>query len=122
MQTGHKIAIAVVAVALIIVIGLIALTATSDKTTKINAAAGSTARATDEPTAEPTQTPAQDAQPDEEAQDEAQSDAVMYEGALAGLTEEEIGQLAMAEEQKHSDEADIESEEDLSADMDGVVD
>ena len=38
-----------------------------------------------------------------EAQDEAQG--TMYEGALAGLSEEEIAKMALAEEQSHgSDE------------------
>jgi hypothetical protein len=94
MNSISKIAIAIVAVALVIVIGLIVLSANTEKTEKIEATAVQpVAQATEIPAEEPAKTP------EEEAQDEAQGNGEMYEGALAGLTEEEIGKLAMAEEQ-----------------------
>lgn len=98
MNSISKIAIAVVAVALVIVIGLIVLSANTKKTEEVDATVQAVVQVTEEATAEPTKAP------EEEAQNEAQSNGEMYEGALAGLTEEEIGRLAMAEEQHRSDE------------------
>lgn len=87
MHKVTKIVVAVVVIALIAVIGLIFVT-------KDQGANEPAAAATAEPSAEPTAT----AEPvtTEEPQDEAQG--TMYEGALAGLTEEEIAALALAEE------------------------
>lgn len=119
MNHISKIAIAIVAVALVIVIGLIVLSANTDKTQETAAAVQSTAQPTQEPTAEPTQAP------EEEAQDEAQAEGEMYEGALAGLTEEEIGKLAMAEEQHESDvtgEENAEEEGETDEAVAGVAD
>lgn len=112
MNHISRIAIAVVAVALVIIIGMIALNyAGKDAAVDTQATTEPTAEATQmpEPTAEPT------AAPEEAAQDDAQSEEQMYEGALAGLTEEEIGKLAMQEEQ-HSGENDEET-----ADEDGMT-
>ena len=111
MNSASKIAIAVVAIALVIVIGLIVLNANNDKTVKTEATPAPTVQATEQPTAEPTKAP------EEEAQDEAQSNGEMYEGALAGLTEEEIGKLAMAEEQSASGESG-----EQTAEEDGTMD
>jgi len=99
MNAISKAAIAIVAIALVIVIGLIVLSADKDTTAKIEATPEPTAQAAEVPTAEPAAAPGEEAQTDE-----AQSNDDMYEGALAGLTEEEIGMLAMAEEQNVSDE------------------
>ena len=95
MNHISKIAIAVVAIALVIVIGLIVLNASENKQ-DIQPTPEPTTQATAEPTQEPTAEPTE--APEETAQDEAQENGEMYEGALAGLTEEEIGKLAMAEE------------------------
>ena len=105
MNHISKIAIAIVAVALVIVIGLIVLSANTKKTETLEATAQQIAQATEIPAAEPTKAP------EEEAQDEAQVNGEMYEGALAGLTEEEIGRLAMAEEQNGSEAAGEETAE-----------
>ena len=110
MNSISKIAIAVVAVALVIVIGLIVLSANTEKT-EGNTTVQTVAAATEAPTAEPTKAP------EEEAQDEAQGEGEMYEGALAGLTEEEIGKLAMAEEQSASGESG-----EQTAEEDGTMD
>ena len=90
MQQGTKIAVVVLAIALVAVIGLICLTRGSG---------------TAQPITEATATPAveQTSMPEESAQ-QAEGEKVtpqetMYEGALAGLTEEEIGKLALAEEE-----------------------
>ena len=87
MQQGTKIVVAVLAVALVAVIGLICLT-------RGNRAAEPDAAATASPTIEAEATPLP-----EESADTADEDEPMYEGALAGLTEEEIGKLAIAEEE-----------------------
>ena len=98
MQKVTKIAIAVVVVALIAVIGLIVISGRSGEEPVA-------AEATAQPTPENGQ--ANEAEPEdadqagEEAQDEAQG--TMYEGALAGLTEEEIAALALAEEEADVD-------------------
>ncbi len=111
MNHISKIAIAVVAVALVIVIGLMVLSASTYKTVKIDA----TTQTVSEPTAEPTKAP------EEEAQDNAQENGEMYEGALAGLTEEEIGKLAMAEEQHESDGTGEEDAAEVGAGEDAVA-
>lgn len=90
MQQGTKIAVVVLAIALVAVIGLICLTRGSG---------------TAQPITEATATPAveQTSMPEEGAQqaegEEVTPQETMYEGALAGLTEEEIGKLALAEEE-----------------------
>ena len=111
MNPISKPAIAIVAVALVIVIGMIVLSANTKKTEEMNATAQPVAQATETPDAQPISVP------EEEARNEAQTNGEMYEGALAGLTEEEIGQLAMAEEQHGSDETG-----DQTADEDGTGD
>lgn len=98
MQKVTKIAIAVVVVALIAVIGLIVVNSRLDRQTP---AAEATAQPTDE-NGQANGTEPEDAdQAGKEAQDEAQG--TMYEGALAGLTEEEIAALALAEEEADVD-------------------
>lgn len=114
MNHISKIAIAVVAIALVIVIGLIVLNASENKQ-NIQPTPEPTVEATVEPTQEPTAEPT--TAPEETAQDEAQVSGEMYEGALAGLTEEEIGKLAMAEEQHNSGETGEEN-----AEEDGTMD
>lgn len=115
MNHISKIAIAVVAVALVIVIGLIVLSANTEKTEEIHAAAQPVVEATETPAAEPGKAP------EEEAQDEAQANGVMYEGALAGLTEDEVGKLAMAEEQNNSDATGEETAEEEGAGEEAVA-
>lgn len=93
MQPTIKIAVAIVAVALIVVIGLIFATQKQAGDTIEPAVVATEAPGeTPEPADDDGQQDAQQA-PDEEAQD------TMYEGALAGLSEEEIARLAIAEEQ-----------------------
>ena len=96
MQQGTKIAVVVLAIALVAVIGLICLT-------KGSGTAQPKAEATATPTAEQTSMPEGTPQPGESAQpaegEEVTPQETMYEGALAGLTEEEIGKLALAEEE-----------------------
>ena len=92
MQKAAKIAIALIVVALIAVLGLIAMQNKADVA----------------PEPVPTESPAPDEASEEEAPEEETPGAApddgeasgeeMYEGALAGKTEEEIGQMAMAEE------------------------
>ncbi len=108
MNHISRIAIALVAVALVIVIGLIVLNA-SGNSQNIQPTPESTAQATAQPTQESTAEPTE--APEEEAQENAQENGEMYEGALAGLTEEEIGRLAMAEEQHGSGETGEETAE-----------
>ena len=122
MNHISKIAIAIIAVALVVVIGLIILNASS-RTQDIQPTPEPTVQATAEPTQEPTAQPTK--APEEEAQDEAQTNGEMYEGALAGLTEEEIGKLAMAEEHSSSGETGEENAEEegtMDESVDGVAD
>ena len=118
MNHISKIAIVLVAVALVIVIGLIVLNA-SAKQQNIQPTPEPTVQATAEPTQEPTAEPTN--APEETAQDEAQENGEMYEGALAGLTEEEIGRLAMAEEQHGSGETDEETAEEDACRMEHTL-
>lgn len=117
MNHISKSIIAVVAVVLLIVIGMIVWNhmASKDVAQDVQITPESMVQA--ENTPEMITQPAEEATtaPDEQAQDDAQSEADMYEGALAGLTEEEIGKLAMQEEQ-HSDETGEET-----ADEDGTT-
>ena len=93
MQNTMKTIIAIVLVALIVVIGLIALTNTRSQ-------APETPVATEAPasTEAPEETEAPQLPEDGTPEDANASSGDLYEGALAGLTEEEIGELAMAEE------------------------
>lgn len=96
MQQGTKIAVVVLAIALVAVIGLICLTRGSGTAQPIT-------EATATPAVEQTSMPEETPQPEEGAQlaegEEVTPQETMYEGALAGLTEEEIGKLAIAEEE-----------------------
>lgn len=98
MQKVTKIAIAVVVVALIAVIGLIVI---SSRPAGQMPAAQATAQPTEDSGQANEAEPEDADQAGEEAQDEAQG--TMYEGALAGLTEEEIAALALAEEEADVD-------------------
>ena len=92
MQKAIRIAAVIAAVALIVVIGWIIWLNGSRQAPAAEATAEPTAAAQNTESAEPEQT----GEPINEAQDDAQG--TMYEGALAGLTEEEIAALALAEE------------------------
>lgn len=71
--------------------------------------------ATAEPTAAPTEAPKETEAPETteepQAEEEPQisADEEIYEGALAGLTEEEIGAMAMSEEGAHISDDDLET-------------
>ena len=99
MQPGMKAVVAVLVVALIAVIGLIVISQGNSAQKP-----APTVTATPETTAalEPT---AELAQGDDAAQD------TMYEGALAGLTEEEIAKMALAEEESSERQSDIGAED-----------
>ena len=96
MQKAAKIAIALIIIALIAVLGLIAVKNRQDAAPPVEA--------TESPApSEAPETPEPESEPEEEAapEDGAQGGEPagnMYEGALAGKTEEEIGEMAMAEE------------------------
>lgn len=109
MNPAIKVVVALLVAALIAVIGMIMLTNQQASEQKAEAA---TTQATTVPqvTAEPQVKAEESTEPQEaaeqgetgvseQAQDEAQED--MYEGALAGLSEEEIAKMALAEEQSH---------------------
>ena len=90
MQPKMKIVVAVLVVALIAVIGLIVVT-------KNNSASEPAPAATAAPEATMEPEPEATAEPAQGEEDAAQG--TMYEGALAGLSEEEIAKLALAEEE-----------------------
>ena len=93
MQNMMRIVIAIVLVALIVVVGLIVLT-----NTRTQAPEAPVATETPVATEVPAATEAPQA-PEEETPDVSDASGEdLYEGALAGLSEEEIGALAMAEE------------------------
>ena len=104
-----KIVVAVLIVALIAVIGLIVISNNAGSELPKN-------EATAEPAIEAAATPEATQQPEEaktaeepvqaanEAQSDKAQDEVVYEGALAGMTEEEIARQALAEEQSHGTE------------------
>ncbi|MBQ2991385.1 MAG: hypothetical protein IJD60_08870 [Clostridia bacterium] len=110
MNSAIKIVVALLVAALIAVIGMIVIT---NQDAGEPAAAATTIPAetiAPEATIEPEAQPEESDKPEEtadsgetsestEAQDEAHEN--MYEGALAGLTEEEIAEMALAEEQSH---------------------
>lgn len=113
MNSAIKWVVALLVVALIVVIGLIFITTDSVNTKQTAPAAPVTTNteapkqteATAEPAAQQADVPQEDKEEsqtgaDEMAHSEQQEDAqgTMYEGALAGLTEEEIAAMAMAEE------------------------
>ena len=91
MQPRMKVAAVLIAVALIAVVGLIYITGQNKAEPQPQATVAATT-ATPDPTDEP-----DDADKEAQAQDAAAQDT-MYEGALAGLTDEEIEQQALAEE------------------------
>ena len=112
MDPAIKKVVAVLAAALIVVIGAIlvintanrkaAVTTENEIKTQENIEDNQQADADAEPTAE--DMPTDGAQAGEtgvtdEAQDEEAQNDVMYEGALAGLSEEEIAKMALAEEE-----------------------
>ncbi|MBQ7784946.1 MAG: hypothetical protein IJ381_02185 [Clostridia bacterium] len=111
MNPAIKVVVALLVAALIAVIGMIMLTnqdagepeaeaATTPVTT--NAPSVNTqAEVQPEESTKPEET-AQESETSvsEEAQEEAQG--TMYEGALAGLSEDEIARMALAEEQNHA--------------------
>lgn len=102
MQTAIKVIAAVLVVALIVVIGLIYLRGQNNPsqveiTATSEVAMTEDTTATPQPSQEPEENPT--TEPNDaslEAQDEAQGN--VYEGALAGMTEEEIEKQALAEE------------------------
>lgn len=111
MQPIVKIVVAVLIVALIAVIGLIAISNNAGvetpnenvQTTDVPATeATAKPEATQQPETEQSEDTATDGVSNEAQNDEAQD--TIYEGALAGMTEEEIAQQAMAEEESHGSE------------------
>ncbi len=112
-----KVAI-LLAAALIVVIGLIAIVHSTQENKVEAATEGNSAQViaekeeTQAPTAHEPEDEAKASQEDvtQEAQkQEAAQENEMYEGALAGLSEEEIAKMAMAEEQSEArTETDIE--------------
>lgn len=109
MNSIVKIVVAVLVAALIVVIGLIVISNNAGNDIPKEEATAATAieatakpEATQQPAeAEPTEEPVQAA---DEAQIEEAQDEDVYEGALAGMTEEEIARQALAEEQSHGTE------------------
>ena len=102
MQLKMKIVVAVPVVALIDVIGLIVVTK-NNSASEPAPAATATPEATIEPEPEATAEPAQ-------GEEDAAQDT-MYEGALAGLSEEEIAKLALAEEESGERQSDTGAED-----------
>ena len=106
MQPIMKVAAVEIVVALIAVIGLILTTGqkTQPEPQAAVAAATQTPEATGSP--EPTENPSEatdDADNEAQADEDAAQDT-MYEGALAGMTEEEIEKQALAEEAREGAE------------------
>ena len=95
MQNTMRPVIIVVLAALIVVVGLIVLTNTHGQAPDAPAATEEPA-ATQEP--EETEVPPEGEEAPQASAQSGASGEDLYEGALAGLTEEEIGALAMAEE------------------------
>ena len=102
MQPKMKIVVAVLVVALIAVIGLIFVTK-NNSASEPAPAATATPEATVEPEPEATAEPAQG--------EEDAAQGTMYEGALAGLSEEEIAKLALAEEESGERQSDTGAED-----------
>jgi len=110
MNSSIKIVVALIVVALIAVIGMIMIANQNASEPAATAATTIQTTAAPEVKTEPEVKPEESKEPDmtaqnseasesNEAQDEAQG--TMYEGALAGLSEEEIAAMALAEEQSH---------------------
>ena len=113
MQPIMKVVVAILMVALLAVIGLIVISNNAgDKTpeTETTAAPKAEVAATAEPkaTQEPAKanTESEESSVSEEApiEDKEQAQDTVYEGALAGMTEEEIARQALAEEESHGAE------------------
>ncbi len=105
-----KIVIVVIAIVLIALIGWSIMrqdradpsaqaTAEPAAAAQATATPGSTSPSELETTPEPETTDEPERTADPETTDEPEDTAVMYEGALAGLTQEEIAEMALAEEQ-----------------------
>jgi hypothetical protein len=104
-----KIAVAVLVAALIVVIGLIVISNNAgNEIPKAEATAVPAIQATATPEAtqqpEEVKTTEEPVQAADQAQNEEAQVEEMYEGALAGMTEEEIARQALAEEQSHGTE------------------
>ena len=104
-----KIVVAVLVAALIAVIGLIVISNNAGNEIPVNeATAVPTVQATPKPEAtqqpEEAKTTEEPVQAADEAQIEEAQDEDVYEGALAGMTEEEIARQALAEEESHGTE------------------
>lgn len=103
-----KIVVAILIAALIVVIGLIVISNNAgDKAPEIEATAAPAIEATATPEATQQSADADESQETDEAAKQAQNDIAqddVYEGALAGMTEEEIAMQALAEEEHHGTE------------------
>lgn len=105
-----KAVVAILVAALIVVIGLIAISNNAgNEIPKVEATTAPAIEATAIPEAtqqpEATNEPEATDEPVQQAQDGTAQDG-MYEGALAGMTEDQIAQLALAEEEGHGTETD----------------
>ncbi len=89
----------IAAAALVIVLAVIFIVNDADKQDSAGEPAAAATEAPTQITAQP-RSDSNEAQSDEDAQED------LYEGALAGLTEEEMGKLAMAEENSSEREDD----------------
>lgn len=112
MHKKEKIAIAILAVLLALVIGLIIITGNR------RAEEGAQTMQPDEPAdiqtiqeADENAPTAQSEEDGEGVQLETEEETPVYEGAIAGLTEEEIAALALAEESAHAGEEAVDAEE-----------
>ena len=105
MQNRTKIFLAVAIAALIVVIGIIVL---GGHQPEVAPEATAAPEVTQVPEATPAPEAAQEPEPtqgsEEQTPEEEIPESELYEGVLAGLTEEEIGALAMAEEHVSIDE------------------
>ena len=119
MNSSIKIVVALIVVALIAVIGMIMIVNQNASEPAATAATIIETTAAPEVETEQGEQPEESKEPDmtaqsseasedNAAQDEAQED--MYEGALAGLSEDEIAKMALAEEQSHKNGETIEEE------------
>ena len=111
MQPIMKIVVAILTVALIAVIGLIVISNNAgDKTpgTEATAVPAAEAAATPEATQKPeeanTEPEISSVSNEAPIEDKEQAQDTVYEGALAGMTEEEIARQALAEEESHGAE------------------
>ena len=109
MNSIVKIVVAILVVALIAVIGLIVISNNAgNEIPQQEATAQPAIEATAAPEAtqqlEETKEPEEPVQAADQAQNDEAQDEEVYEGALAGMTEEEIAQQALAEENSHGQE------------------